>query len=181
MFRILLSRLLGVIVALVALAWVAGEITYPGEQAQNRYLGVIVSQESDALLRRACFDCHSSAAPRPLYARFPIANLIIGHHIREGREELNFSTWQQMSAKARRHALKESLETLDEGEMPPWDYALFNGEKTLSATEVQRLRRDIATFGGISAEGAGGQTGDQYGGKDDDDDDDDEKGHKEQD
>jgi Haem-binding domain len=40
--------------------------------------------------------------------------------VQEGRAELNFSTWNQYSTQQQVKKLKESLEEVSEGEMPPW-------------------------------------------------------------
>ena len=40
----------------LGLAWVTGIVLYPAENPPQRYEGVILSSQSDPVLRRACFD-----------------------------------------------------------------------------------------------------------------------------
>jgi hypothetical protein len=46
-----------------------------------------------AVLRRACYDCHSNETTWPSYSAVAPVSWLIGHDVREGRHELNFSSW----------------------------------------------------------------------------------------
>ena len=49
--------------------------------------------EVAALLRRACYDCHSNETKWPWYAHVAPVSWWIVSHMKEGREDLNFSEW----------------------------------------------------------------------------------------
>jgi hypothetical protein len=67
----------------------------------------------------------------------------VQRHVDEGREVLNFSDWTRAYEEA-----GESAETVREGSMPPWDYALMHPEAQLSAAEKSLLVRGLtATLG----------------------------------
>jgi hypothetical protein len=51
------------------------------------------SPETRELMQRACFDCHSNETRWPLYSRFAPMVYTLTDHVKEGREELNFSEW----------------------------------------------------------------------------------------
>jgi endonuclease I len=59
----------------------------------------------------------------------------VAHDVHAGREELNFSTWNRYSTKQQVDKLKESLEEIEEGEMPPWFYMAVHRDIQLSARD----------------------------------------------
>lgn len=92
-----------------------------------------------ALLRRACYDCHSHETVWPPQAWVAPASWLVAHDVREGREELNFSRWGAIDAKRRAKLAKELPEEVGEGEMPPWIYRLSHPEARLTLAEKALL------------------------------------------
>ena len=66
---------------------------------------------------------------------------LLARDVREGRAELNFSTWNQYSTQQRVKKLKESWEEVAEGEMPPWFYLPVHRDARLSADDRTLLRQ----------------------------------------
>jgi hypothetical protein len=97
-------------------------------------------EEVRAVLRRACYDCHSNETVWPWYSRIAPVSWLVAHDVRKGREELNFSAWNRMSADDRAEPLHESWETAAAGEMPPWFYLPPHPEARLSADDLALLR-----------------------------------------
>lgn len=97
--------------------------------------------EVKTILRRACYDCHSNETAWPWYSRIAPVSWLIVNEVREGREELNFSTWNRYSTQQQVKKLKESWEKVVEGEMPPWFYLAVHRDVRLSAEERARLRQ----------------------------------------
>ncbi len=105
---------------------------------------VPVAGEARTVLVRACFDCHSNQTVWPWYSRIAPASWLLAKDVREGREELNFSTWTRYDAKKQRKLLRESLEEVREGEMPLRVYTLAHPEARLSAADIATLERWIS-------------------------------------
>ena len=145
-FRRVLRIALLAVAVVFGLAWGIGEIAYPRTNPPGRHTPPILSAGSDEILRRACFDCHSNESIHPWYTHLPVLNLLIADHIREGREELNFSDWDSMGAEARGEALEESLETIQEGEMPVVGYTLLHPDALLSEADLATLQADASPF-----------------------------------
>jgi uncharacterized membrane protein len=101
-----------------------------------------MSAEVRALLKRACFDCHSHETAWPLQARVAPASWLVAHDVKEGREELNFSRWASLDgerlAKASREIVKE---VATEKEMPPALYVLAHPEARLTDAERAVIAR----------------------------------------
>ena len=49
--------------------------------------------EVEAIMRRACFDCHTNETRWPLYARIAPGSWLMARDIHNGRNHLNFSKW----------------------------------------------------------------------------------------
>jgi cytochrome c551/c552 len=102
------------------------------------------SPRTEELVRRACFDCHSNETVWPWYSNVAPMSWVLTLHIDDGRDELNFSEW----GVRRNDAATEAAETVRDGEMPTWDYALAHPEARLSASEKRELIDGlVATFG----------------------------------
>lgn len=96
-----------------------------------------------ALLRRACYDCHSHETVWPAYSRIAPASWLVASDVAEGREELDFSRWKALDAKALLKLSKELPEAVEEGEMPPWTYRLAHPAARLTDSE----RATLAAWG----------------------------------
>jgi len=93
----------------------------------------------DAVLRRACYDCHSNETVWPWYSRVAPASWLIAHDVNEGREHLNFSTWTALSEDERRRRLEELVEQVNRGAMPPGIYTPLHPEAHLSLNDIRTL------------------------------------------
>jgi hypothetical protein len=114
-------------VALVVVQFVPVDRTNPPVETE-----VAASSEVRAVLRRACYDCHSNETVWPWYSRIAPVSWWVAHDVHEGREELNLSIWNQYTTKRRLRKLKEIRDEVAEGEMPPWTYLPPHPEARLS-------------------------------------------------
>jgi hypothetical protein len=48
-------------------------------------------------IQNACYDCHSNESVYPWYSNIAPIKWLVYHDIRVGREELNFSEWNELS------------------------------------------------------------------------------------
>jgi hypothetical protein len=127
---------IGVMVLLVTMQLVPMDATNPPVESD-----VPTSSEVKAVLRRACYDCHSHETVWPWYSRIAPVSWLIARDVEEGREELNFSTWNRYSTQEQVKKLKESWEEISEGEMPPWFYLPTHREARLTDADRLMLRQ----------------------------------------
>ena len=92
------------------------------------------SEETRALAKKACFDCHSHETIWPWYSYAAPLSFVIAHHVDHGREYLNFSDWTQPN-----EDFEMVKEMIEEGEMPLWNYVLMHGEANLTPEEQENL------------------------------------------
>jgi hypothetical protein len=106
--------------------------------------------EVSAVLREACYDCHSGETRWPWYSRVAPTSWLVAHDVTEGREHLDFSTWGTLPPRQRTKLLGKIAQDVDEGEMPPWAYALVHPDARLGDDARRALigwARDAARAG----------------------------------
>lgn len=156
MTRRRLMRLVGIGAAgALFVAWIAGLVVYPQRNPPERHTQPILGPAGEAVLRRACFDCHSNETRYPWFTRLPVASLIVGHDVAEGRRELNFSTWDRTAAGRRAEALRHVLKEVNKGEMPPRIYLPLHPEAAIGASDRALLQDEIARAAGAGEHGGG--------------------------
>jgi mono/diheme cytochrome c family protein len=92
------------------------------------------SPQTRALVKRACFDCHSYETVWLWYSHIAPGSWLIYKDVVDGREEFSFSNWAAEPKRARKLA-----EVVNEGQMPPPQYLLLHPEARLSPAEKQQL------------------------------------------
>jgi Haem-binding domain len=91
----------------------------------------------------ACYDCHSNQTRRPLYGRVAPFSWLVARDVEQGREKLNFSTWEGSGGDAR-----DAAETIVEGSMPPRRYLPLHADARLSEDERRLLVEALEAMGG---------------------------------
>jgi hypothetical protein len=108
----------------------------PVERTKSPVTGDIGAPEPvAAILRRACYDCHSNETIWPWYGSVAPVSWLLAYDVAEGRRELNCSTWTEYEPPRRGKVLRESIEELREDEMPPWIYLTAHPEARLTLAE----------------------------------------------
>ena len=72
------------------------------------------------VLRRACYDCHSNETRWPWYSYVAPTSWLLHYDVAAGRQALNFSDWAAFSPAEQSKQRGEIVESIGEGEMPPW-------------------------------------------------------------
>jgi Haem-binding domain len=118
---------LGVVIQLVPYGWrhsnprVTQDAPWPSAQAR-------------AVAVAACYDCHSNETEWPIYSYVAPMSWLVRRDVDRGRDELNFSTWDDDDNDA-----DDAAETVEDGSMPPRQYELLHPDARLSDDEAQLL------------------------------------------
>ena len=72
---------------------------------------------------------------RPWYSHIAPASLLMSRDIKEGRREVNFSTWDNTTSGRRARKLNEIATEVQQGDMPPWYYVPLHPDDKLSAAD----------------------------------------------
>ena len=94
------------------------------------------SPATRALVKRACFNCHSNETEWPWYSRIAPASWLVYHDVIKGRSLVNFSDWQGGTG-------AEFQRVITAGYMPPLQYRLAHPEARLTPAEKQQLIKGL--------------------------------------
>ena len=131
-----------------------------GKNPPERYT-LDAPPEVQAILRRACFDCHSNETKWPIYARIAPGSWLMARDIHNGRSHLNFSKWADVDEDERQTDLETAWEQVESGEMPKWFYVFpFHPSAKLSAAD-KALLKSYFLKGGDKEKGDKGGKGDK--------------------
>jgi hypothetical protein len=128
--------ILWVVIGIVILTLLIQLIPLPGRN--NNPLVVAEpnwdSPQTRALVKRACFDCHSNETAWPWYSYIAPVSWLVYNDVMEGRSRLDFSEWNRPQLGA-----GEITEIIQEGEMPPAIYLPMHPSARLTNAEKQQL------------------------------------------
>jgi hypothetical protein len=93
-----------------------------------------------AIVRRACFDCHSNETVWPWYSYVAPVSWLVAHDVNEGREHLDLSRFADMSEDKRSAKADEMAEEAENDAMPPSQYLIMHKGAKLSAEDKKVLR-----------------------------------------
>ena len=131
---------IGIVVLLLLLQLVRPQqnqaVVIKGTTVQS--LGTTTPQVQ-AVLEKACTDCHSNNTKYPWYHRIqPVAGWLDAH-VDDGKRHLNFDIYATYSAQKAAHKMDEVAAQIESGEMPLKSYVWLHPQAKLSATEKQLL------------------------------------------
>lgn len=122
--------------ALVVLLGLAQLVPY-GRSTQNPPVtraAKFPDARAQQLMATSCNDCHSNLTKRWWATRIAPASWLAENDVRSGRRSLNFSEWNTAQPDVR-----ELVEAVQSGSMPPFQYTLFHRNARLSDTQRTEL------------------------------------------
>lgn len=136
-FRILL---VAVIIIVIALQFVPSGMpeNVPEDDKSFAYSG-LADDNIMQMLKTSCFDCHSNQTNFPWYARISPASFLLADHIKEGKEHLNFSEWENYSKRQKIGILGDISDEVESGHMPLKSYLLIHRDAVLDQNEVKLI------------------------------------------
>jgi hypothetical protein len=93
-----------------------------------------------AILHRACYNCHSNETVWPWYSNIAPVSWLVAYDVSEGREKMDFSTWNLYSPVKQAEMLRKAGKEVKEGDMPPLRYRIMHPEARLTAEDKRTLR-----------------------------------------
>lgn len=97
------------------------------------------SPEVKAILQRACYDCHSNTTRYPWYANLQPVAWWLDSHVREGKDELNFSEFGGYSPRRARQLLEAALDEVADKSMPLPSYTWVHRDAILGSAEQKQF------------------------------------------
>lgn len=97
--------------------------------------------EVTAILRRACFDCHSNETRLAWYDKIAPVSWLVAADVKEARSRFNFSTWDTLSPADQQGRLYEAVNMALTGKMPLKTYASLHPASKLSEQDIKVLKQ----------------------------------------
>jgi hypothetical protein len=104
------------------------------------------SQQTQDLVVRACYDCHSNQTTWPWYSSIAPISWLIQRDVQQGRARLNFSQWTTS-----RRGGGDAAEQVQRGTMPQWYYVLMHPSANLTPDEKQALIQGLQNVTGSAS------------------------------
>jgi Haem-binding domain len=96
--------------------------------------------EVKAILKRACYDCHSNETRWPWYTHVAPVSWLMAYDVHEGRHSLNYSNWGKLDEGVRVRLLRLTQRDVNNTRMPPWFYVYpMHLDARLSADNRSRI------------------------------------------
>jgi hypothetical protein len=112
-----------------------------GHNPPDRYK-INAPPEVEAILRRACFDCHTNETQWPWYSRIAPGSWLMVRDVGKGRARFNMSEWGDLEEQDRALDKENSWEMIEKGEMPPWFYVIpLHPDAWLSDADKATLKK----------------------------------------
>jgi hypothetical protein len=103
--------------------------------------------------QQKCYDCHSQNTHYPWYYNIQPIGWWMDYHVREGKDELNFSEFKTYDTKRANHKLEELAEVVNEGSMPLQSYIWMHGDAKVTSEEAQSIISWVESLGIVTEEG----------------------------
>ena len=87
------------------------------------------------ILTNACYDCHSNNTRYPWYTNIQPMAWIMGSHIKNGKDKLNFSEFRNYSISRQISKLKGIANSIKDGIMPLTSYELMHKNARLTEAD----------------------------------------------
>jgi hypothetical protein len=96
---------------------------------------VSLPRDVQIILKTACYDCHSNNTNYPWYTNIQPVGWMMARHIKEGKEELNFSEFGSYAARRQLNKLKSIENSIKDGSMPISSYTIIHKNARLTNEE----------------------------------------------
>lgn len=84
--------------------------------------GPAAPPEVEAVLKRACYDCHSNETVWPWYSHVAPMSWLVAYDVHQGRKHFNLSDFQDLSPETAAKVRAKAIEEVEAGEMPLFFY-----------------------------------------------------------
>lgn len=111
-----------------------------------------VPQNVQSIIKRSCYDCHSSQTVWPWYSSIAPVSWLVADDVVNGRKKMNFNEWGKLSASKQEKRLTDICDEISEDKMPLPKYLLIHGDAKLSQADKDALCNWIKSTGAGSDE-----------------------------
>jgi hypothetical protein len=139
-FSLLQKVLLGILFVFLMIQFIRPKKN-TGEAFGNEDIlnAISVPEDVKNILIASCYDCHSNFTDHMWYENVQPIGWWIANHIKEGKDELNFSVFNSYTDKRKAHKLEEIAELVEEDAMPLSSYTLVHRQAKLNTEQKEKI------------------------------------------
>lgn len=131
-------------VILLFIGFVAIQFSRPQKNLDDNTSGHIFNVETvpeniQTILTNACVDCHSNNTNYLWYHNIAPVSWMVAKHVKDGKEELNFSEWNKLDVFSKITMLEEVCQESKRKTMPLKSYTYLHPKAKLSDEELELL------------------------------------------
>ncbi len=130
--------LLGLLAIFVIIQFIRPEKNQSDDELNAVSKKYEVPENVEAILKVACYDCHSNNTRYPWYAEVQPSTWWLAHHVDEGKHHLNFSDFVTRPIAVQNHKFEEIAEQVEKKEMPMSEYTYLGLHSEAKLTDEQR-------------------------------------------
>ncbi len=114
------------------------QIFQPAHNANEQLLPIDITKSINipdnvlAVLKNSCYDCHSNNTRYPWYINIQPMGWIMANHIKDGKQNLNFSEFGTYSKRKQANKLRAVGTSITDGSMPISSYTIMHTNAKLS-------------------------------------------------
>ena len=138
--------IVGLLTLLILIQFILVDKTNPPVDVNNDFITVTKARaEIAAVLKNACYDCHSNETKYPWYFNVAPVSWWAKDHVNDGRKHLNYSIWNSYNKERQNHKLEEMYSEVEEDEMPLSSYTIMHGDAKLTDEQKAALTEWLKT------------------------------------
>lgn len=123
------------LIALVVIQFIRPEANASTDTSGNIKNLYAVPDNVDAILVKACNDCHTNNTVYPWYSKVQPVAWWLDDHVKEGKSHLNFDAYTSYNLRRQYHKMEEVIEQVKEKEMPLNSYTWVHRDAKLTDDE----------------------------------------------
>ncbi len=104
--------------------------------------------EIKAILKNACYDCHSHETVWPWYSRVAPVSWMVADDVKTGRRFMNFSIWNTYNPGKQAVLLSGAVDQIGEGDMPLLPYKWMHPAARLTPEHIQAVTNWMVSASG---------------------------------
>ena len=131
-------KLLKKILLALLIVFIAIQFIQPAHNTSGQVLPTDITKTINVpdrvlgILKNSCYDCHSNNTRYPWYVYIQPMGWVMARHVRNGKENLNFSDFGSYSQRKQANKLRAIETSVEEGSMPLSSYTVMHTDARLS-------------------------------------------------
>lgn len=142
--KVVFKRKMFRVIFFVVLAVIIAQFIQPRFENREVTGDIAAPPEVKAVLKKACFDCHSNETKLRWFDRISPVSWLVAKDIRDGRNVVNFSDWKNLAAAQQKDKFWEIVNFAISGVMPLKEYTHMHPSAKLTEAELAVLKNYVS-------------------------------------